>query len=290
MVQQALSRTADQQRNTLVTGGSNGIGRAVVRRFVRSGDNVWFTYLSGRDRADALLAEMRELDSDSEIRAFEFSQGDRAGHENLIASLPGPVDVLINNSAIGSKTAEQYVPGPQYLRDEAFLQVNGVGPLWLLQALVPGMLERGYGKVVNVSSVGGGVGVFPGMQIADGMSKAALAYMTRHAAAELAHEAVDVFAVCPGAVDTPMFRASTLDSLTPERRQAVIDDLPAGRLIEPEEIAELIWWLCGAPARVLHGAVIDASMGLGVHPGLLRHEPAPEARPEPSTALPVRSF
>ena len=196
-----------QQRNVLVTGGSNGIGRAVVRRFMRSGDNVWFTYLSGRDRADALLAELRETEPNSQIAAFEFSQGDRDSHDNLIAALPGPVDVLVNNSALGSKTVEQYVPGPPYQRDAAFLQVNSVGPLWLFQALVPGMLERGYGKVVNVSSVGGGVAAFPGMQIADGMSKAALAYLTRHAAAQLAHAPVDVFAVCPGAVDTPMFRA-----------------------------------------------------------------------------------
>jgi NAD(P)-dependent dehydrogenase (short-subunit alcohol dehydrogenase family) len=255
-------------RNVLVTGGSSGIGREVVRRFSRAGDRVWFTYLTGRDRAASLMAELHAAGC-PEARAFEFSQGDWSSHEDLLARLPGPVDVLVNNSAVGTKTIEKYVPGAAHVRDEAFFQINSVGPLWLFRALLPGMLDRRYGKVVHISSVGGGIAQFPGFDVADGMSKAALTYLTRHTAAELAHAPVEVFAVCPGAVDTGMFQASTLDPLTPQCRQALVDGLPKGRLIQPGEIAELVWWLCRAEARVLHGAVIDASMGLGVHPGLL---------------------
>jgi NAD(P)-dependent dehydrogenase (short-subunit alcohol dehydrogenase family) len=274
-------------RNILVTGGSNGIGREIVRRFSRAGDRVWFTYLTGYDRAESLLTELR-VAGVADAHAFEFSQGDWRSHEDLLARLPGPVDVLVNNSAVGSKTVEKYVSGPPHVRDEMFFQINSVGPLWLFRALLPGMLDRGYGKVVHISSVGGGVAQFPGFDVADGMSKAALTYLTRHTAAELAHAPVEIFAVCPGAVDTTMFQASTLDPLSPQRRQTLVDGLPKGRLIQPAEIAELVWWLCGEEARILHGAVIDASMGLGVHPGLLTGAASASADPAASEPAGVR--
>lgn len=251
-------------RNILITGGSSGIGRACVRRFAEDGDRVWFTYRFGKDRAETLVAELGD-----HCAAFELDQGDWESHERLLESLPGPVDVLVNNAAVGSATVVDHVPGAEHERIAAFLRINSVGPLWLIQRLLPGMLDREYGKIVNIASVGGGVAVFPGFHVADGMSKAAVAYLTRHLAAELVHSPVDMFAVNPGAVETNMLEASTLSTLTPERRAALESRLPRGRLLQPEEIASVVWWLTGEPAIALHGAVLDASMGLGVHPGLL---------------------
>jgi NAD(P)-dependent dehydrogenase (short-subunit alcohol dehydrogenase family) len=277
----ASSRNA-RPRNVLVTGGSSGIGRAAVNRFVLAGDRVWFTYRLGRQRAEAVVAELT-ADGLTPPVAFEFDQGDWAGHQRLLAALPGPVDVLVNNAAVGSKTVERYASGG-HRQDEKFFQVNCVGPLWLIRGLLPRMIERGYGKIVNIASVDGGVAMFPAFHIADGMSKAALAYLTRHVAAETAHVPVDVFALCPGAVETGMLEASTLGKLGPDQRRTLEARLPKGRLIRPEEIANLVWWLCGDDARALHGAVIDASMGLGAHPGLLtghqlaEHQPSSIAR------------
>ncbi|PRX98538.1 NAD(P)-dependent dehydrogenase (short-subunit alcohol dehydrogenase family) [Allonocardiopsis opalescens] len=251
----------------LITGGSGGIGRAAVRRFALAGDRVWFTYRT--HRADALALEAELAAAGADATGLPFDQGDWASHQRLAASLPGPVDVLVNNAAVGSKTVERHVPGPAEERDAAFMRINTVGPLWLIRQLLPAMRERGRGTIINIASVGGGVAAFPGFHLADGMSKAALAYLTRQLAAELAHEGVDVFAICPGAVDTPMLAASTLDALDAAERAELVGRLPKGRLIEPEEIAELVWWLAGDAARVLHGAVLDASLGLGVHPGLL---------------------
>ena len=202
-------------------------------------------------------------------KAFELDQGNWMSHQRLAAQLPGPIDVLINNAAVGSRTIQRYVMGPDHEQEAAFLQINSVGPLWLIRQFLPGMVERGYGKVVNIASVGGGIATFPGFHIADGMSKAALAYLTRHLAAELVHEPIDVFAVCPGAVGTGMLEASTLAGLTVDQRRALETRLPGGRLIRPEEVAEVVWWLASGHAHLLHGAIIDASMGLGVHPGLL---------------------
>ncbi|KNX38153.1 SDR family NAD(P)-dependent oxidoreductase [Luteipulveratus halotolerans] len=252
--------------NVLVTGGSSGIGAATVRSFAAQGDVVWFTYRSGADRAEALVEEVTA--AGGEAAAYPFDQGDRASQDELLTQLPGPVDVLVNNAGLGSKTVESYADDPAE-QDRALLQVNAVGVLWLTRALVPGMLERGYGKVVSVASVGGGVTQFPGFQLADGMSKAAVAFMGRQLAAELAQTPVDVFTVCPGATDTAMFAASTLDGLGADERAAFDASLPKQRLIDPSEIAEVICYLCSDAARVMHGAVIDASMGLGVHPGLI---------------------
>ncbi|WP_026424640.1 SDR family NAD(P)-dependent oxidoreductase [Actinokineospora inagensis] len=254
-------------RTVLVTGGSSGIGAALVARFAAAGDRVWFTYRSGRERAGRIAAELTA--AGHEVAAFEFEQGDWVSHQRLAAELPGPVDVLVNNAAVGSETVRRQVDGGEAELAAVFLKVNSVGPLWLVDQVLPDMLRRGHGVIVNIASVGGGVATFPGFHIADGMSKAALAYLTRHLAAELTHQPVRVAAVCPGAVDTEMLRASTLDKLTDQGRAELCARLPGGRLIEPAEVAELVHWLTTPAAALMHGAVLDASMGLGVHPGLL---------------------
>ncbi|MEO3973077.1 SDR family oxidoreductase [Streptomyces sp. CAU 1734] len=255
-------------RNVLVTGGSGGIGRSCVERFARDdGTQVWFTYRHGKDRAEELVERLRR--DGARVRAFALDQGNWDDHERLMAELPGPVDVLVNNAAVGSETVKKYAGGPPHTFASAFFQINAVGPLWLVESVLPSMVRRAQGKIVNIASVGGGINQFPGFHTADGMSKAALAYLTRHLAAALAHSPVGVFAICPGAVETSMFQASTLDKLSDEERAALTARLPQGRLIRPEEIAEQVWWLAGEHSAALHGAVIDASMGLGVHPGLL---------------------
>lgn len=251
----------------MITGGSSGIGAAAVRRFAAAGDRVWFTYRSGHDRAQALLERVRGAGGEAE--AFYFDQGDLTSHRNLMAALPGRVDVLVNNAGLGSKTVEQYAPDSPHSQDEALLRVNALGPMWLTQDILGGMLKQGSGKVLFVGSVGGSISQVPGFRISDAMSKAAIAYLTRHLAAELVHTPIDVIAVCPGAVETPMLEASALADLGPEERAQLKARLPKGRLITPEEIAELLWWLSTAPGTVLNGAVIDASMGLGVRTGLL---------------------
>ena len=124
-------------------------------------------------------------------------------------------------------------------------------------------------KLINISSVGGGIAAFPGFRLSDGMSKAAVAFLTRQLAAEAVQLNVDIFAICPGATNTPMFEASTLSKMSASEKKDFLKRLPKGRLIEPEEIAGLVHFLASPAARVLHDAVIDASMGLGVRPGLM---------------------
>lgn len=253
----------------LVTGGTGGIGRACVAALAAHGAHVAFTYAEARESAEAaqhmagaspeqLSAHPLELRSAASIRQCVQAVAERWQR----------IDILVNNAAVGSATVVPYGSDAAE-QDSAMLAINADGALKVCQAFLALVGDAQPRKIINLSSVGGGVQVFPGFRLSDGMSKAAVAFMTRQLAAELTSSAVDVFAICPGATHTPMFHASTLAAMSPEQREAFAATLPKGRLIAPEEIARIIVFLASEYSAPLHGAVIDASMGLGVRPGLI---------------------
>jgi NAD(P)-dependent dehydrogenase (short-subunit alcohol dehydrogenase family) len=178
-------------------------------------------------------------------------------------------DIVIHNAGVGSATVKR-VSDEAHLQDEALLKINAIGTLWLNELLLPHFKERNSGTIIFLSSVGGGITQVPGFRYADGMSKAAIAFLGRILAADLAQSGINVFTICPGATSTPMFEASTLAGLDLLSREKLIAALPKGRMIEAEEIAALAHFLTTDAAKPLHGAVLDASMGLGVNPGLLQ--------------------
>ena len=252
-------------RNILVTGGTGGIGRAFVDRFVQNGDKVWLTFVKESELPDSIVASYEP----ESVQAFQLDLGDHGSVAQLVKALPGTPDVLIHNAGLGSATVE-YVSDIAHEQSQLLIQVNAIGTLWLNELLMPAMIKRGSGKIILISSVGGGVTQFAGFNYADGMSKAAIAFLGRTLAADLTHTGVEVFTICPGATNTPMFAASTLNDLSESDRKELIEALPKSRLIEPQEIAELGFFLASESGKILHGAVIDASMGLGVNPGLLK--------------------
>ena len=251
-------------KKVLVTGGTSGIGREFVDVFAKNGFEVWFTYVSEGEKPSEVAGSYPK----GSVTGFKLDLADYASIESLVSALPSTPDVLIHNAGLGSKTVEKVSNTPQG-QAEALIKVNAIGTLWLNNLLLPKMLERGSGKIILLSSVGGGVTQFPGFNYADGMSKAAIAFLGRTLGADLAQSGVDVFTICPGATNTPMFQASTLNHLNDEEQKKVIASLPKLRLIDPREIAELGYFLTTDAGKLLHGAVLDASMGLGVNPGLL---------------------
>jgi NAD(P)-dependent dehydrogenase (short-subunit alcohol dehydrogenase family) len=124
-------------------------------------------------------------------------------------------------------------------------------------------------KIILLSSVGGGIQVFPGFRHSDGASKAGVAAYAKQLAADNVHTKIDVFAICPGATDTPMLQESTLNHLTAPDREKLLSHLPKRRLIHPAEVAQTIVFLASQHSTCLNGAVLDCSMGLGVRPGLI---------------------
>lgn len=254
-----------QKKRVVITGGSSGTGKAMVKLFARSGYDVLFTYCRGEERAQALC---KELDSFS-VKALLLDQGSSESIKTFLKSLPATIDCLIINAGLGSKTVEHFSDDSEE-QDRVLMEVNALGPLWLCRNIIPAMEQRGSGKVILMSSVGGGITSFAGMRLGDQMSKAALSYLGKQYAAMLADTGVDIFTVCPGAIDTPMFQASSLNHLNEKEREEFITALPGSRLINAEDIAELCLFLCSETGKMLRGSVLDASMGLGSAPGLLQ--------------------
>lgn len=260
-----------QDRKVFVTGGLGGIGSECVKAFLAHGCKVAFTYAEGHEpeeRAQNLVASNPTMLSAHplDLRSASSIRQSMQGAMNRW----GRIDILLHVAAVGTATVRAYAEDVAE-QDSAMFAINADGALKVCQTFLELMKDHLQEplKIINVSSVGGGVQVFPGFRLSDGMSKAAVAFLTRQLAAELVHTKVDVFAVCPGATNTGMFQASTLNPMSPEERQSFIESLPKHRLIEPSEIASILLFLASSYSTPLHGAVIDASMGLGVRPGMI---------------------
>lgn len=215
-------------RTALVTGGSRGIGRAVVARFEELGARV--------------LAPSRA----------ELDLADAAAVEAYAAALHEPVHVLVNNAGINP------LAGVDELTDDAFeetMAVNLTAPLLLCRALAPGMAARGYGRIVNVSSVWTVVG--KARRLPYMVSKTGLNGLTKALAVELAPRGVLVNAVAPGIVATELTRQNN----SPAQIAALVGQIPLGRLAEAEEIAELIAYLCTERNSYLTGQVLVCDGG-----------------------------
>eukprot|EP01043_Picozoa_sp_COSAG02_P006993 COSAG02_NODE_205_length_29157_cov_13.424771_18_plen_277_part_00 len=265
-------------RVAFVTGGFGGMGRAAVDALVAHGARVAFTYAGGHESEEHAASIVAEAPQSLSAHALELTNAAtiRPCIEDAMAQW-GRLDILVNNAAVGSATVAAYSAEPE-VQDTQMLAINADGALKVAQAFMECMHDKVEAggqplKIINMSSVGGGITQFPGFRLSDGMSKAAVAFMTRQLAAELTAEPIDVFALCPGATDTPMFQASTLDGMTMEQREEFELELPKQRLIAPEEIASLVAFLASSYSSPLHGAVLDASQGLGVRPGLMTERP-----------------
>ncbi len=259
-----------------LTGGLGGIGRACIDSFVAHGANVAFSYAEGQESAEVaqeLVAQHPEQLSAHPLD-LRYLDSIEACMKAAISKW-GQIDIVINNAAVGSATVAAYADNPAE-QDSVMLTINADGTLKVCQTflgLMADQLKTRPLKIINLSSVGGGVQAFPGFRLSDGMSKAAVALLTKQLAAELTDSLVDVFAICPGATNTGMFQASTLNPMSAAEREAFIASLPKQRLIEPHEIASIITFLASSYSTPMHGAVIDASMGLGVRPGLQTERP-----------------
>ena len=255
-----------------VTGGVGGIGQSCVRTLIAHGMTVAFSHTegdSGEEAARSLCSESPDFLS-AHVLDLRCVRSIRTCMSGVLERW-GRMDVLVNCAGVGSATVSEYATEPAE-QDSAMLAINADGTLKACTTfldLMDAAVTREPLKIINISSVGGGIQTFPGFRLSDGMSKAAVAALTKQLAAELIHSKVDVFALCPGATDTPMFQASTLESMTAEEQVDFKASLPRGRLITPDEIADIVAFLASPYPAPLHGAVIDASMGLGVRPGVI---------------------
>ncbi|MFK0386025.1 acetoacetyl-CoA reductase [Rhizobium sp. RM] len=235
-------------RVALISGGTSGIGAAIARALQAAGYKVAVNYAFTTDRAAAFQKE-------TGIPAFQWDVRDYdaclAGIAQVEATL-GPIEVLVNNAGI-TRDAMFHKMSPQQWREVIDTNLTGVfnmtHPVW------PGMRERGFGRIVNISSINGQKG--QAGQANYSASKAGDIGFTKALAQEGASRNITVNAICPGYIGTEMVRAIPEQVLS----ERIIPQIPVGRLGEPEEIARCVLFLVSDQAGFITGSTLTANGG-----------------------------
>ncbi|WP_295997860.1 SDR family NAD(P)-dependent oxidoreductase [Rugamonas sp.] len=248
-------------KHALVTGGARGIGAACARALLRRGARVT---LAGRDVA-ALLRAQEEMRSLGEIGIEQIDVASEASVQAGFARAAqrfGRIDILINN-------AGQAAPAPFMKTDAAhwqrMLDVNLNGPFHCTQAALPAMLEARWGRIVNVASTAGLVGYrYVSAYVA---AKHGVIGLTRALALEVAAKGVTVNAVCPGYTETDIVREAIANIVAKtgrsedEARAELAAANPQKRLVQAEEVANAVLWLCLPESAAMNGQAIAVAGG-----------------------------
>ena len=234
-------------RTAVITGGSRGIGAACVRAFSAAGYRVAFLYRANDTAAQALVKETGALAIAADVRV---SVDVNAACQTLLGDLRH-VDALVNNAGVALSRQLQDITDAQW---QQVLDVNLTGAFYVTRALLPAMLSRGAGRIVNVASIWGMVGA--SMETAYSAAKAGLIGLTKALAKEVGPSGITVNALAPGATMTDMLLGYGEDTL-----MQIAAEAPLGRLCTPEEIADAALWLCGEGAGMITGQVISPNGG-----------------------------
>lgn len=248
-------------KTALVTGGSRGIGAAIVRRLGRAGAHVAVNYAGSRDAALALVAEIE--DAGGKAFAIQADVSSLSGVEMMFTACDREfggapnLDILINNAGVGRGGRDGTLKGAgEELFDELFA-VNVKGPHFVTQAALSRL--RDGGRIVNIGSMSGKVGQPFAASYA--MTKRAIQSLTFSTALAVAKRQITCNCIAPGAVATEFIAALREQ---PGWDEATAKHTPMGRLGEPEDIAGAVMMLLGDDARWVTGQVIEASGGLAI--------------------------
>jgi NAD(P)-dependent dehydrogenase (short-subunit alcohol dehydrogenase family) len=233
-------------RTVLITGGNKGIGRACAERFAAAGNHVIVT---GRDKA--ALDDVAAAHPDIEPMAFDVTD------EDAWAALSADVDILVANAGIAESAPLHKTSLEQWRR---IYEINATGVFLAARAVLPGMRERGFGRIVAVASVASHHGVRYASAYA--ASKHAVLGLIRSIAVEVAGSPITANSVCPGYVATEMTersvaRVASVTSLDEAGARSAIENMqPLGRLVEAGEVADAVMFLAGDGAGAINGQSI----------------------------------
>ena len=239
-------------RVAFVTGAGRGIGRAIALRLASEGASVAVTdideeatHLVAREIGEATLALRVDVTEPASIRAAV----------NSVEGTLGPIGVLVNNA--GWDRAEPFLDSTEDTWDR-LIAINLKGVLHCMKAILPGMVERGHGKIVSISSDAGRVG--SSGEAVYSACKAGIIAFSKTIAREVARRQINVNVVCPGPTDTPLIAALIGDNA--RLGDALKRAIPFGRLAELEEIAAAVAFLASDDAKFITGQVLSVSGGL----------------------------
>ena len=238
----------------LVTGGSRGIGRGITRALGRAGIRVAFTYHQESSKATDVVGEITKAGGSAS--ALQLTVEDRTSVRRAIETVQrtiGPIEILVNNAAIAQEEPFLEITDADWDR---MLAVNLRGPFACCQEVLPGMLERRWGRIINISSIGGQWG---GMnQVHYAVAKAGLNNLTRSLAKLYSSYGVTTNTVAIGLVQTEM---SGPELGTPAGREKV-RSIPLGRVATVDEVARVVAFLAGDAASYITGQTINVNGGM----------------------------
>jgi 3-hydroxybutyrate dehydrogenase len=244
-------------RGAVITGGGRGIGAAVARALANEGCAIVVAARSGAE-IEAVTTALRSAGADAWGITCDVADPESIGVlADAATERLGRVDILVNNAGVASAAPVHKQTLEEWNR---LLAVNATGTFLCTQALLPGMVEHGWGRVVNIASVAGVGGA--AYVSAYAASKHAVVGFTRSAAVEVAERGVTVNAVCPGYVDTPMTEASIASIVEKtgmsgsDALEAILATSPQKRLITPEEVAYMVVSLCREVAGSINGQAL----------------------------------
>ena len=240
-------------RIALVTGGMGGLGEAICIKMAALGYQVVTTHSPGNSKAESWLASMKE--QGYAFRAFPCDVADYDSAQQCIAQVTrdcGPVDVLVNNAGI---TRDMTFKKMDKAAWDQVIQTNLDSVFNMTKPVCDGMVDRGWGRIINISSVNGQKGQFG--QTNYSTAKAGLHGFTMALAQEVATKGVTVNTISPGYIGTKMVMAIPSEVL----ESKIIPQIPMGRLGKPEEVAGLVAYLASDEAAFLTGANIAINGG-----------------------------
>jgi NAD(P)-dependent dehydrogenase (short-subunit alcohol dehydrogenase family) len=242
-------------RTAIVTGGARGIGYAVAQRLLESGAAValWDMDAAAVERAAATLRDS------GRVTMAVVDVTDEASIASAATALlrdAGKIDILVNNAGITGGNAPTWELKPDVWR--SVIEVNLVAPYLTCRAVVPHMIAKGYGRIVNIASIAGKEGNPNASHYS--ASKAGLIGLTKSLAKELAGKGVLVNAVTPAAAKTDLF-----DQMTQAQIDYMLSKIPMNRFVTVDEIAAMVAWLSSEDCSFSTGAVFDISGGRAVY-------------------------
>ncbi len=234
-------------RAVLITGGSGGIGAAMVRRFAAAGDRVYFTWHSAREKAEALAAETGAVALKADVSVPGAAEAAVAG----VTEKEGRLDVLVCNAGVALNRMLADTTDEEYHR---VMDTNVYGTFAMARAAARRMFWQRSGSILLVSSIWGQTG--GSCEAVYSASKAALIGLTKALAKEVATAGIRVNCVAPGMIDTPMNAA-----LSEKEKEEICEEIPLGRAGTPEETAETVFFLAGEGAGYITGQVLGINGG-----------------------------